>query len=100
MGRISRWLDTRPDLTSARRALLDREVHASAMVVLIIAHMILVFAMSAYKYPREAVRSSPTARLQPCTRGAWRLRDDTRQDCTRPPTRDSGPFSDNSRRRA
>lgn len=116
MGRISRWLDTRLDLTSARRALLDREVPdrltwwhtlgsatlavflvqvvtgivlatfyspspdhaydsiryiqgqvasgsllrgihnwaASAMVVLVIAHMIRVFAMGAYKYPREA----------------------------------------------
>ncbi|MEO7237561.1 MAG: cytochrome b N-terminal domain-containing protein [Gemmatimonadales bacterium] len=116
MGRISRWLDARLDLTSARKALLDREVPdrltwwhtlgsatlavflvqvvtgvvlatfyspspdhaydsiryiqgqvasgallrgihhwaASAMVVLLIAHMIRVFAMGAYKYPREA----------------------------------------------
>ena len=116
MGRVFRWLDTRLDLTSARRALLDREVPdrltwwhtlgsatlmvfvvqvltgivlatfyssspdhaydsiryidrqvasgqllrgihhwaASAMVILLVAHMIRVFAMGAYKYPREA----------------------------------------------
>ena len=116
MGRIFRWLDGRLDLTSARRALLDREVPdrltwwhtlgsatltvflvqvvtgvvlatfyspspdhaydsiryidgqvasgwllrgihhwaASAMVILIVAHMIRVFVMGAYKYPREA----------------------------------------------
>jgi ubiquinol-cytochrome c reductase cytochrome b subunit len=115
VGVISRWLDSRLDLTSVRRALLDREVPdrltwwhtlgsatlavfvvqvvtgtvlatyyspspdhaydsvgyiqrevasgglvrgihhwaASAMVVLLVAHMIRVFAMGAYKYPRE-----------------------------------------------
>jgi ubiquinol-cytochrome c reductase cytochrome b subunit len=115
MGVISRWLDARLDLSSARRALLDREVPdrltwwhtlgsatfavfvvqvvtgtvlatfyspspdhayesvgyiqrevasgglvrgihhwaASAMVVLLVAHMIRVFSMGAYKYPRE-----------------------------------------------
>ena len=113
---IFRWLDDRLDLTSARRALLDREVPdrltwwhtlgsatmavflvqvvsgvvlatfyspspdhaydsiqyiqrqvasgallrgihhwaASAMVVLLVAHMVRVFSMGAYKYPREA----------------------------------------------
>jgi ubiquinol-cytochrome c reductase cytochrome b subunit len=115
VGIISRWLESRLDLTSARRALLDREVPdrltwwhtlgsatlavfvvqvvtgtvlatfyspspdhaydsvsyiqrevasgslvrgihhwaASVMVVLLLAHMIRVFAMGAYKYPRE-----------------------------------------------
>jgi ubiquinol-cytochrome c reductase cytochrome b subunit len=116
MGRVYRWLDDRLDLTSVRRALLDRPVPdrltwwhtlgsatlavffvqvvtgvvlatfysaspdhaydsiqyvqrqvsagwvlrgihhwaASAMVVLLVAHLIRVFSLGAYKYPREA----------------------------------------------